>query len=179
MLTRSFVSLLWLCLTAPLFGQSFSGTATIRLASVGNSSSTELSSEQLVVQYAPTSQQLSLLLKTAALGLGASPEAQTILQEVWQVPANPLLQLQADLSAAQPLSSDPSVSVVPVTVTYNGQKAPIDARLRLEENGSTVSLSLETELSLAALGLPLPTRFADRYADEVILTLPQTSLSRR
>jgi hypothetical protein len=179
MLIRSFVSLLLLCLSSSLLGQSYSGTAFLRLASVGNAASTELSTEQLVVEYQPGAQQLTLLLKTAALGLGATPEAQTILREVWQAPANPLLQLQANLAEARPFGNDKAIRVVPLTLTYNGQQATVEAQLTLQDHGNTVSISLETELSLAALGLALPARFADRYADEVILTLPQSSLSRR
>ncbi|RMG73812.1 MAG: hypothetical protein D6722_03220 [Bacteroidetes bacterium] len=182
MLVRLTLLLCWLLLALPVSAQMYAGTGSLRLQSAGTDATTTLESSRLNLRYTCLPQGFRVMIKTAALGLGAEDSETAIVNEVLMAPSNALMVMEwggEDLPAL--CEGSPSLVNHPVElrITFNDESVTLPGRMNLNAEADQISLDLEATLSLGAFGLYVRKPYQAVFSDEVTLSLLNVSLLRR
>ena len=175
--------LLWLGLTLTLPAQLYTGAGSLSLTAAGEDAATTLTSDRLNARFTCDPANFRFLIKTAVLGMETGALETALVDEVLLAPSNPLMEITWDGSDLPALCDGAShqLSQHPVTlrVTFNGETVTLPGRLDLQATATTLDLSLEATLSLAAFGLYVRAPHKAVFGDAVTLSLTEVSLIRR
>ncbi|MEZ4830152.1 MAG: hypothetical protein R3C61_28295 [Bacteroidia bacterium] len=96
--------------------------------------------------------------------------------------ANPLLSFVVDVNAIPQLGENEFASrtvELPLTLRFNDQTATQTASVTIEKQGNTLTLSLQADVSLSALGLILSETEKNSFENHFSLAVNQAVLSLR
>lgn len=161
-----------------LQAQMFSDPNPATLTSQGSQQTTSFEISQMVGRFQADQQTLELMAKTGSMASQASQTDQQLFQAVFQPQANPLLQIEADLSALT-LSASFQSATVPVSISWNDQQVQTTAQIKIRQTAQATEFDFTLDLPLSAVNLPLPNGYADRFSDLITVSMSQASLSKR
>ncbi|MEM6799867.1 MAG: hypothetical protein AAF696_00610 [Bacteroidota bacterium] len=166
-----------------LSAQLFHGVNTAEISASGSSQSTQLSSPQWVCEFDGGNSMLSMKAKMAAFGFTADAAGKNILNEVFYVDANPLIQVEVDFSQlmlqANSTREESNLSL-PVEVRFNERQIRAQATAtNFRLNPQAMQMQLQIPLNLQEFGLGTPSKHAGSFSDSFVLKVDQMKLKAR
>lgn len=178
-MSKFFVSLLGsLLFVSTLQAQMFADPNPATLSSQGSQKATAFQVPQMVGRFQADQQTLELMTKTASMAAQASQSNQQLFDAIFQPQANPLLVIEADLSALT-LSDTYQTATIPVSVNWNDQKVQTSAQIKIRQTAQAAEFDFSMALPLSSVNLPLPAGYSDRFSDMITITMDQAALSKR
>lgn len=173
--------LLFACLcfcASTTWSQSFAGPNTARLSAEGSASTTTFETNAMVGRYVAETQQLTFMAKTAAIPLSAVQDDQDLYDAVFMPDANPLFRISIDLSDVN-LPKEQTSYTLPAQISWNDQNVQQTVTLVLQEGEKGLVFDLSTTLTLQAFNLKIPAEYADRFSNQISLSMTDAVLTPR
>lgn len=177
---RFFLLLIPVFLGSTLMAQQYNGQGTLEINFLEGSKIVHtISTDQLVASYDADQELFRLLLKPAALSVGANAFDQSVVEEVLQSRANRLMMIQAsDLVIPQNPATKQSMGGS-YSISYQGLDVELPGVLSVTPATNGLGLELELTTSLEQLGLYLPEDFQESLSSNIQFRILNVNLTHR
>jgi len=179
----SFFLLILACAIQPLSAQQYHGVNTAEISASGTQKTTSLSSPQWICEFNLSKQVLEMKAKMAAFGFNASSDGNSVLQEVFFVDANHLIQVNVDFSQLMlqnGVTREEGNVNLPVEIRFNERQIRTQANIsQFRQNPKNIGMKLEIPLNLQEFGLSADSKHLATFSDSFVLKVEQMQLKAR